>query len=191
MAENERKDRYGKQNAPTPTQTKPQAKQGLKRNFKSSKRFTTDLFKLMPEDVIKHDSGYAENAHPKSHPNQFTKWPHTHPFRTYDRKGKRMEYSTPIAGHFHTIEWTPSDDPDTPPTIKSVSGPMVMGTRINPETGLKEQGPVPANLYDKHTHDIEYINSGEIVVSAMNTEAMAVINTVDSLTAPVEGVEVR
>lgn len=171
---------------------KPQPKAQIRRRtFTGTREITTDLFKLLPEDVIKHDSGASEKAHPKTHPQEYTRWPHTHPFRTFDKQGKRLEYSVPIAGHFHVIEWTPTDDPEMPANIISVSAPMVMGQRLNDETGLMETVPVPANKYDKHVHDFEYIKTGKITTSNPNPEAAAVVAMVESKTAPVAGVTER
>lgn len=182
-------------------QRRPQGAQALnakapknntkRRNFTGTKEIMTDLFKLMPADVIKHDSGATENAHPARHANEFTKWQHTHPFRTYDKSGKRLNYSVPIGGHFHVIEWAPPEEDGDAPEILSISGPMVMGMREDPETGIKEASPVPANKYDKHTHDIEYLRSSKIITSTSNTEAAAVVAMVESKVAPISGVVER
>lgn len=175
-----------------PTTIKPKSTaKAVQRSYTKTNEFTTDVFKLMQADVIKHDSGATENAHPNVHTNEFTRWPHAHPFRTYDKGGKRLDLSTPIGGHFHVIEWQASEVEGESPEILSVSPPMVMGSRLNPETGLKEKVPVPANIYDKHTHDIQYIQSTKIVVSKANTEAMAVISMVESKTAALSGVVER
>jgi len=171
-----------KSSAKTPTK---------RRNFTGTKEIMTDLFKLLPADVIKHDSGATENAHPTRQANEFTSWPHTHPFRTYDKSGKRLTYSVPIGGHFHVIEWSAPEEEGNSPEIISVSGPMVMGMREDPETGLKVQAPVPANKYDKHTHEVEYLRSSKIITSTSNTEAASVIAMVESKVAPIAGVVER
>jgi hypothetical protein len=164
--------------APTPQVIK-KAKTN-KRSYSGTVSVTTDLFKLLMAKVIKHDSGATEGAHPEEHANEFTAYEHTHPYRTLDKLGRLQDKCVPIAGHFHLVEVELSNDPDTPPTVKSVSPPMVMGTRkVN---GRPVQIPVPANEYDFHTHDIEYVRSGDFQASKLNVEAAAVVSKVANLT---------
>lgn len=161
--------------------------QSYKRNMTGTKRVFTDLFKLMVAKVIKYE-GWEEPGveHPDSHPNKFSIWEHTHPFRTYDKKGQRVTYSTPIGGHFHVIEWEDAKDPEAPPVIKSVSGPMVMGKKV--VKGRPMQVPVPANDFDDHTHDVEYIRSSEVTFSTTNVEAAKVVAWEAQKLAPIPGV---
>lgn len=189
----------------TPQSTAPQSTQNIsndveqeggisktyQRNMSGRKEIFTDLFKLSPAQVIKYE-GFRENeAHPEDqkHKQDFTYWEHTHPFRTYDKKGDAQKYSTPIAGHFHVIEWAPGKNPDDPPVIKSVSGPMVMGKQKI--RGRVVQAPVPANDYDFHTHDIEYMRSSKMEFSTTNVEAAKVVAFESSKTAPIPGVTER
>lgn len=161
-----------------------------KRNMTGKKEVFTDLFKLMTATVIKYEGWEKEGIeHPDSHPAKFSHWEHTHPFRTYDRKGDRMKTSTPIGGHFHLVEWADSPNPDEPPVIKSISGPMVMQKKI--VRGKQTQIAVPANDYDDHTHDVEYIRSGKIEFTATNIEATKVVAFESSKTAPIQGVTER
>lgn len=174
-----------KTNAPTPIKAKKS-----KRSFSGNVTVTTDLFKLMSAKVIKHDSGATEGAHPEAQSNEFTSYEHTHPFRTLDKQGRVQDKCVPIAGHFHLVELEPNTNPDEPPVIKSVSPPMVMGTRkIN---GRVQQVPVPANEYDFHTHDVEYIRSGNFEASKLNVEAASVVAAFENKTNPqVQGVTVH
>jgi hypothetical protein len=172
-------------NAPTPIKAKKQAR----RSYTGTQTVTTDLFKLGIAKVIKHDSGATEGAHPESHSNEFTTYEHTHPYRTLDKLGRLQDKCVPIAGHFHLVEVELSNDPDVPPTIKSVSPPMVMGNRK--ENGRVVQKPVPANDYDFHVHDVEYIRSGDFQASKLNVEAAAVVARTENLVNPsVQGVTV-
>jgi hypothetical protein len=169
--------------------TKNLSGKSFERNMSGTKRMFTDLFKLTVARVIKYEGWDEVNEHPESHPNKFSHWEHTHPFRTYDKKGTKLTTTTPIGGHFHVVEW--EDDPKGTgtPIIKSVSGPMVMGKqRIK---GKLLNVPVPANDYDDHTHDVEYIRSSEIVVSTTNIEAAKVIAWEENKTAPIPGVQER
>lgn len=161
------------------------------RNMSGKKEVFTDLFKLAPAPVIKYEGFRETEAHPEDskHKQDFTYWEHTHPFRTYDKKGDPQKYSTPIAGHFHVIEWAPGKNPDDPPVIKSVSGPMVMGKQKI--RGRIVQAPVPANDYDDHTHDVEYLRSSKIEFSTTNVEAAKVVAFEASKTAPIPGVTER
>lgn len=161
----------------------------IKRNMTGTKTIFTDLFKLCVSKVIKYEGWDEANEHPESHPNKFSTWEHTHPFRTYDKKGDRMTTCTPIGGHFHVIEWEDNKDPEAPPVIKSVSGPMVMERRK--VRGRTQMVPVPANEYDDHTHDVEYLRSCKVEFSTTNIEAAKVIAYDAQKTAPLSGVEVR
>lgn len=158
------------------------------RNVTGKKEVFTDLFKLSAAPVIKYEGFNEAEAHPEDtkHARDFTKWEHTHPFRTYDKKGDAQKFSTPIAGHFHVVEWAPGKNPDDPPVIKSVSGPMVMGKQK--VRGRLVQIPVPANDYDTHTHDVEYLRSSKIEFSTTNVEAAKVVAFESSKTAPIPGV---
>ena len=158
------------------------------RNLTGKKEIFTDLFKLTAAPVIKYEGFQEATAHPEdaNHRQDFTEWEHTHPFRTYDKKGDAQKYSTPIAGHFHIVEWEKPTTPDGVPTIKSVSGPMVMGkTKLR---GRVISAPVPANDYDNHTHDIEYLRSSKMEFTTTNIEAAKVIAFESSKTAPLPGV---
>lgn len=172
--------------APTPNATKP-APAARKRTFTGKVEGLTDLFRLKAADVIKHDSGATVDAHPESHANEFTTWPHSHPYRTYDKSGKALDYCTPIGGHFHIIKTKPSTNKDEPPEIIEVSGPMVMSWKVI--KGKKVQVPVPANEYDDHTHEVEYVRSVKFETSSANFEAAAVIAMEANKTAPVQGVQ--
>lgn len=158
-----------------------------KRNMSGTKEIFTDLYKLGVANVIKYE-GWEDPGveHPDSHPMKFSSWEHTHPFRTYDRKGQKQTMSTPIGGHFHVITWRDNADPEAPPIIESISGPMVMGKKVI--KGRKVSVPVPANEYDDHTHDVEYIRSAKIVFSTTNVEAAKVMAFEAAKTAPIPGV---
>ncbi len=161
-----------------------------KRNLTGKKEIFTDLFKLMVSKVIKYEGWDEVNEHPDTHPQKFSTWEHTHPFRTYDKKGDKMNICTPIGGHFHIVEWfVDPNDPEKIPKIKSVSPPMVMGKeKIK---GRFVQKPVLANEYDDHTHDVEYLRSSKIEFSTTNVEAQKVIAYEASKTAPLQGVTER
>jgi hypothetical protein len=163
---------------------------GIKRSFTGTKEVFTDLFKLMVADVIKYEGWEKMGVeHPDTHPSKFSTWPHSHPFRTYDRKGDKQTTCTPIGGHFHVIEWEKSEDEDSPPTIKKVSGPMVMEKKI--VRGRPTNVPVPANEFDEHTHDVEYIRSSKIEFTTTNVEATKVIAYEAQKGAPIAGVTVK
>lgn len=174
-----------------PNQKTPEVikKKAQKRTFTGKIEGLTDLFKLKVAKVIKQDSGASENAHPESHANEFTAWEHCHAFRTYDKQGKLCEYSVPIGGHFHIVKTKPGSSADEPVIITEVSPPMVMGSRkVN---GRMVQVPVPANDYDFHTHETEYVRSSKFETSSTNFEAAAVVAYEANKTAPVSGVIVE
>lgn len=154
---------------PTISQPAPE----YKRTFTGTKEVLTDLFKLMTATVIKYEGWEPDKEHPETHANKYSHWEHTHPFRTYDRKGSKLETSTPIGGHFHVVKWEPSTDPNVPPKILSVSGPMVMQRKR--VKGKETMVPVPANDFDEHTHDIEYIRTSRMEHQSTNLEAQKVI----------------
>lgn len=160
-----------------------------RRNFTGTKQVFTDLFKLMVAKVIKYEGWEPEKEHPESHPNKFSTWEHTHPFRTFDKKGDKQTTCTPIGGHFHIVEWEDSKNKDEPPRIKHVSGPMVMQRKLL--RGRQVMEPVPANDYDYHTHDVEYIRSSKVEFSTANAEAAKVVAYEAQKTAPIPGVTVR
>lgn len=155
----------------------------LKRNMSGTRKILTDLFKLTVANVIKQ-VGIGE--HPESHPTDFHSFEHTHPFRTYDKKGAKQTQCTPIAGHFHIVEWNEPTHPDEPPTIKSISKPMVMEKKK--VRGKILMVPVEANDWDDHTHEAEYIRTDEIQFSTTNIEAAKVMAMEATKTAPVPGV---
>ena len=160
----------------------------FERNMTGRKEVFTDLFKLRTAVVIKYEGwGKEGEEHPETHPAKYSHWEHTHPFRTYDKKGTKQTMSTPIGGHFHVIDW--DLDKDGKPVIKSVSGPMVIEKRTI--RGRKVSVPVPANDFDDHTHDVEYIRSSKIEFSTTNVEAAQVIAWEASKTAPLAGVTER
>jgi hypothetical protein len=167
----------------------PKQSSGYKRNLTGMKEIFTDLFKLGVSKVIKYEGWDEANEHPDSHPNKFSTWEHTHPFRTYDKKGQKLDTCTPIGGHFHIVEWEDSANTDEPPMIKSVSGPMVM--QRQKVRGQLKMVPVPANEYDDHTHDVEYLRSSKIEYSTTNIEASKVIAWESQKTAPMSGVQER
>lgn len=157
----------------------------FKRSMTGKKKTVTDLFKLSVAKVIKYEGYDPENEHPDSHPMKFSTWEHTHPFRTYDKNGVKQTMSTPIAGHFHLVEW--QEDPNGgEPTIISISGPMAMQKKKI--KGRMTSVAVALNDYDDHMHDIEYLRSSEIEYTPTNTEAQIVIAREAMKTAPVPGV---
>lgn len=169
--------------------TSAPASQSYKRTLTGAKKIFTDLFKLAVEKVIKYEGWEEDKDHPESNPSKFSHWEHTHPFRTYDKKGAKQNLCTPIGGHFHVVEWEDATAHDGTPIIKSVSGPKVMGkVRIK---GRMVSAPVDANDYDTHTHEVEYLRSAEIMVTATNLEATKIMSDEAQKLAPVPGVTVK
>lgn len=167
------------------------------RTVTGKKQIISDLYKLSTAVVIKYEGWEKEHVeHPDTHANKFTHWEHTHPFRTFDKKGSKVNTSVPIGGHFHVVEWeypknktTGKEDRTKVPIIKSVSGPMVMGSKLI--KGKKQLVPVPANEYDEHTHDVEYLRSSEVEFSSTNIEAQRVIAFESIKGGPIAGVSER
>lgn len=148
-------------------QKKPEVK-AFERSFTKTKKIVSDVFKLKSAEVIKQ-VGIAK--HPDENPDDFRPFDHTHIFRTFDSDGKRHERCCSTAGHFHDIEW--EYDKNNIPVIKSVSGPMVMGkSRVK---GRHVQVSKPANSYDDHTHDFDYLQSHEVQARRSNIEAAKVV----------------
>lgn len=164
-------------------ETKTESKE-FQRVFSASKKIVSDVFKLEVSTVIK---GLGLAKHPDENPADFHDFEHTHVFRTFDSDGKKHTASASTAGHFHVIEW--DYDESGKPVVKSVSPPMVMGRKLS--KGQWTANPVPANNYDDHTHDINYLFSTEVQARTTSIEATKVITMEAQKSAPVAGVVVK
>lgn len=141
----------------------------FERSFSKVKKIVSDVFKLLPAPVVK---GIGVAKHPNIDPADFKEFEHTHIFRTFDTEGRRHAACVPTAAHFHEIEW--DYDPETNlPVIKSVSGPKQWVQKML--KGKWTKVAQPANDYDFHTHDFEYLQSHEVSARMKNVEAEKVI----------------
>lgn len=139
------------------------------RVFAATRKFVTDVFKLMPASVIKNE-GLMEHT-PESDPQSFVKYEHCHPFRTVDSNGLKHAKCVPIAGHYHVLEMQ-EDPKGGAPIIIGMSGPMKQAYKKR--NGKKVLVDVPVNDYDFHIHDMLYLKSEEILARTNNAKAAEV-----------------
>lgn len=162
----------------------PAFKRKVERRVSDTKEIWSDTFKLLVAPYLKRD-GLA--SHPDEDPSAFVEAEHVHFYRTYDSDGKSLDRSTAIGNHFHVVKTAVNpDDPEGPPQILEVSGPMRLGKKRKQGRWVVE--PVPLNDYDDHTHGVEYVKSGKIKARTTNIEAIKVVAADANKGAPVPGV---
>lgn len=150
-----------------------QSPKAIKRVFKESLEFFSDLFKLEAEKALKY-LGWTEDG--KNHPydengqtiNDWIAVEHCHFFHTVDSKGRVNDYCAPTNGHFHKMEVKRDSNGDIL-EAKCVSGPLKMKTFKKFGKMVKE--PAPVNEHDKHVHKTFYVRSSKLKQPAMNPEA--------------------
>lgn len=132
----------------------------------SSALIESDLFRLKLATAMKNvalqDSGMVD----------LEKVEHTHFWRTYDSDGKKLNYSVPVAGHFHEIKY---EETDGVVRVISCSPPLRMGTQKI--KGQIKTVPVPINpdLEDNHVHEVEYLRSHKVQPRIVNAQAQQMI----------------
>lgn len=146
-----------------------------KRKIKGTTKLYSDLYKLNVSTMLKNVS-WSEI--PEMIPVE-----HVHFFHTMDSSGKPLTTSTTIGGHYHKIEITPAENPNDPPIIKCISGPVkkvmkkIRGKFTKVEVASEEE--------DNHTHEVQYISSEHVTIRRMNPEIINMIaQDANKLVAP-------
>jgi hypothetical protein len=149
-----------------------------KRRLKGQTKLYSDLFKLT---VAKMKVNISWSDVPEYHEVE-----HCHFFHTVDSSGRVQTTSTKIGSHYHRIEVKPSENPNDPPIVTCVSGPLkkVAERRLG-QSVLKE---VPLSPVDDHHHDVVYISSDEVILRRMTPEVINMQAREAQKTAPIKGV---
>lgn len=150
------------------------------RIFKKDKIIFHDLFKLEVAKMLKNLFWY------KIPPNEYVPIEHCHFFHTFDSSGKKLTTSTSVGGHFHKLELKDMGK-GNPPEIIGMSGPLKTVRRKN-EYGKRVKEDVPVNTVDKHTHKHTYLQSDEVKLRKINSEAALLIGKNANLIKRPEGV---
>lgn len=150
----------------------PAAKQSKttepKRVLKGHRVFFHDLFKLKVAKMTKNTTDYK--------PFVFTpiELEHTHVFHSVSERGVKREYCAPVGGHFHKVTVTGVDEHGQPkaecgPPLRFIhrrlhSGNKRMVRRMAPiEHEYENSNDGSTHTFvDKHTHEVEYIDSEEL-----------------------------
>lgn len=141
------------------------------RRFEDTVVIHSDSFKLKTAKVLKQT---GVNKDPDQDPSSFTEYEHGHPFHTFDSEGKRMDRCAFIAGHTHEVKWKMVDGV---PVIEEVGPPVVvMKKKVR---GRATNVLVPANDYDDHTHEVEYLKSSKVKSRQKNAVA-AVVEAIEA-----------
>lgn len=146
----------------------------------SSALIESDLFRLKLATAMKNvalqDSGMID----------LEKVEHTHFWRTYDSDGKKLNFSVPVAGHFHEIKY---EETNGVVKVISCSPPLRMGTQK--VKGVTKMVPVPINpdLEDNHTHDVEYLRSHKVQPRIVNAAAQQMIGEVAVKNSGIQGIQ--
>lgn len=138
-----------------------------RRIFKEDKIIYHDLFKLEVAKMRKNMMWY------KVPPDEYVNIEHCHFYHTFDSSGKKQVYSTSVGGHFHEMEVIDQGE-GMPPKIVGMSGPLKWAMVKN-EYGRKVKRAIPVNSVDNHTHEVTYLQSDEVKLRKMNTEAVKLI----------------
>lgn len=138
-----------------------------KRIFKKDKIIYHDLFKLEVAKMLKNLFWY------KITPDEYVAIEHCHFFHTFDSSGKKLTNSTSVGGHFHKLELQDMGK-GNPPKIISMSGPLKT-VRHKDEYGKRVKIDVPVNSVDTHVHKHTYLQSDEVKLRKINSEAALLI----------------
>lgn len=139
-----------------------------KRVYRFGNKIFHDLYKLGVASVLKK-IGY--NTDPND-PSSWDPVEHVHFYHTVDSSGKTQTTSTSIAAHFHEMRIVKSDNPDEPPQVVCVSGPLKWVKMKKFGKWVREA--VPVNEIDDHTHPVIYMRSEEISLRKPNAMAAQV-----------------
>lgn len=159
----------GKSTAPATTKTKKSKTEDTNaqaRVFRQTQTLHHDLFILTPERMLK-DVSLQKDGEPES----LVPVQHQHFFHTIDSQGRKLTYCSPIGGHFHEIEVIDQGE-GQPPLVKCISGPLKWA--MKKKGGKFRRVTVPANDFDNHTHDMQYLQSEKITPRKANVEAAKV-----------------
>lgn len=125
----------------------------LERVYAKQQELDHDLYKLKVASLVRNAS-YNE-----SQP-IFENVEHCHYFHSIDSRGRKMETSSKVGGHFHKMEVQPD-------------GTVICGPAVT-EVKVKKHGRVVTeyrtNRHDTHTHEVEYRFSEKIKPQTPNVE---------------------
>ncbi len=146
---------------PAATSASPSPAKTYAINTDKQKKVYCHTFKLLMEKMVKNILAWRNKE-------QLVDAEHVHFFHSIISQGRANEHCSKIGGHMHAIEM---EEKDGRVRILSV-GPAVqlVKGRIKPVRLLKAQKDEDGDMvkpakYDKHTHDVEYLNSDEIEVN--------------------------
>lgn len=158
-------------------------KSDQKRKYKGEQKIDSDLFRLKLAKARKNMSWDEKKV-------QLEDVEHSHFFHTFDSDGRKQKYSAAVGGHFHEIFYEENEDGVA--IITGISEPLQMVKRTNDEGRMVTVAePLPAKLKDRHTHEIEYIQSQTITKRTANAQAIEVATIDANKTAPIAGVSFK
>lgn len=138
------------------------------RIFNKTTNLMHDLIKLGVAHAKKY-IGFAEDGHKTRDPERFRgEWvtvEHCHFFHSIDSRGRPQDKSTPTNGHFHEMTII-KPGTDTSPAVYKFGPPkkFVFDKMSNRKI-------IVAVPFDDHTHEPEYIRSGELKPRNLSAEA--------------------
>lgn len=89
---------------------------------------------------------------------------HCHIYHTFDSYGNEQKTTNSVGGHYHEIQLTVENG-----EWKTVCSPPLSNKSSNEL--LKN---------DRHTHELQYLKTGEVQIRTINKEAIAMINNIAS-----------
>lgn len=122
-----------------------------------------DLFKLELANMRKNMSWQPKQP-------RIEEVEHVHFYRTSDENGKPMQYSTPVGGHFHKMEWSVNENGDfivkCGPALKHEYKKLANGTSKKVIVPVQYQAQRESDegvsdylIKDDHTHECQYKGS--------------------------------
>lgn len=167
-----------------PAQPTPALDKGIERFYATSKEVDHDLFKLSVARMLKW-MGYNKG---EKDPDDLIPAEHCHFFHTIDSDGRPQQFCSSIGGHFHKMEVV--DDGSGVPKVKCVSGPLQFkfeNYRKN-RANKRRKIAVPANDFDTHTHESEYVRSEKVALRKVNVDAVELVRIEAAQTQAIPGI---
>jgi hypothetical protein len=125
----------------------------LERVYAKQQELDHDLFRLKIATFTRNAS-YNENNPIYEHIE------HTHFYHSIDSRGRRMDFSSKVGGHFHRVEIKPDGS--------AVCGPPVHEVKVKKHGRISTE--YRTNGFDNHTHEVEYRFSEKIRPTTPNVE---------------------
>jgi len=130
-----------------------------------------DVFKSDVRDFLKNTSFKAGQI-------SIEKVQHSHIFHTIDSRGKELQLTDTVGGHFHEVKV----EVDENGYLKAVCGPAMVRENIKTRSGLAKIKISPLRFHDEyndkdivddHSHEFTYLRSEMINVGNRSTPANA------------------